>query len=79
VKKKTHINIGTGNEVSIKELASIVKDKVGFKGDLYFNSDKPDGTMRKLTDPTKLHELGWHHSVEIEEGIDKLYKWYLNN
>ena len=76
--RNTHINIGTGKEISIKELANLVKEKVGFRGRLYFNTDKPDGTMRKLTDPSKLHSLGWHHSIEIEEGIKRIYDWYIN-
>jgi GDP-L-fucose synthase len=75
--RNTHINIGTGKEITIKELASLIKDKVGFKGDIVFDTTKPDGTMRKLTDPTKIHQLGWHHKIEIEEGIEKLYRWYL--
>ncbi len=74
--RNTHINIGTGKEVSIKQLAETIKDKVGFNGVLYFNTDKPDGTMRKLTDPSKIHDLGWHHKIEIEEGIEKMYQWY---
>ncbi|WP_075591509.1 GDP-L-fucose synthase family protein [Labilibacter marinus] len=76
--RNTHINIGTGKEVSIRELAEIIKEKVGFKGELFFNTEKPDGTMRKLTDPTKVHDLGWHHEIEIEEGIEKMYNWYLS-
>ena len=75
--RNTHINIGTGKEVSIKQLAELVKEKVGFKSNLYFNTSKPDGTMRKLTDVTKLHNLGWHHKIEIEDGVGKLYEWYL--
>jgi len=75
--RNTHINIGTGKEISIKQLAELIKDVVGFKGELVFNTTKPDGTMRKLTDPTKLHSLGWHHQIEIEEGVEKLYNWYL--
>jgi GDP-L-fucose synthase len=74
--KNTHINIGTGKEVSIKQLAELVKLKLGFKGEFIFNTSKPDGTMLKLTDPSKLHKLGWHHKIEIEEGIDKIYSWY---
>ncbi|MBS2210221.1 GDP-L-fucose synthase [Carboxylicivirga mesophila] len=74
--RNTHINIGTGKEISIKDLAETIKAKVGFEGDLVFNADKPDGTMRKLTDPTKIHELGWHHRIDIEEGIEKMYEWY---
>lgn len=74
--RNTHINIGTGKEISIRELAETIKAKVGFEGELVFNTDKPDGTMRKLTDPSKIHDLGWHHQIDIEEGIEKMYKWY---
>lgn len=74
--RNAHINIGTGIDVSIKELAYMIKDLVGFNGELYFNSDKPDGTMKKLTDPSKLHALGWHHKVALEEGIKRMYAWY---
>ena len=77
--RNTHINIGTGKEVSIKDLAIKIKDLIGFKGDLNFNSDKPDGTLRKLTDVTKLNQLGWKHSVELDEGLTKIYNWYLND
>ena len=76
--RNCHINIGTGKEVSIKGLAELIKGIVGFRGELVFNADKPDGTMRKLTNPSKLHSLGWHHQIEIEEGIQKLLNWYLN-
>ena len=75
--RNTHINIGTGKEISIKDLAFLIKEKVGFNGELVFNTSKPDGTMRKLTDPSKIHALGWHHKIEIDEGIEKLYNWYL--
>jgi GDP-L-fucose synthase len=77
--RNTHINIGTGKEVSIKELAGLIKKVVGFNGEFYFNTDKPDGTMRKLTDVSKLHDLGWRHKIEIEDGLKKLYRWYLND
>ena len=73
----THINIGTGKDISIKELAYLIKEIIGFKGELYFNTEKPDGTMVKLTDPTKLHSLGWKHKVELENGIRTMYEWYL--
>lgn len=76
--RNTHINIGTGIEITIRDLANLIKEKVGFKGELVFNTSKPDGTMRKLTDPSKLHSLGWHHKIEIDEGIGKMYAWYLN-
>ena len=75
--RNTHINIGSGKEVSIKELAETIKQKVGFKGELFYNKEKPDGTLRKLTDPTKIHDLGWHHKIDIEEGIEKMYDWYI--
>ncbi|HEX7585618.1 MAG TPA: GDP-L-fucose synthase [Prolixibacteraceae bacterium] len=77
--RNSHINIGTGKEVSIRELAYLIKEKIGFSGELVFNTSKPDGTMRKLTNPSKLHALGWHHQIEIGEGIEKLYDWYLTN
>jgi GDP-L-fucose synthase len=75
--RNTHINIGTGEDISIKELATLIKEIVGFEGELTFNTDKPDGTMIKLTDPSKLHNLGWKHKVELEEGINRVYEWYL--
>lgn len=76
--RNTHINIGTGKEISIKDLAYLIKDVVGYQGDLVFNTTKPDGTMRKLTDVAKLHALGWRHQIEIEEGVRRLYDWYLS-
>ncbi|MDL2224146.1 GDP-L-fucose synthase [Bacteroidales bacterium OttesenSCG-928-M06] len=75
--RNTHINIGTGKEIAISELAEVIANIVGYKGQFVFNTTKPDGTMRKLTDPSKIHSLGWHHKIDIEEGIEKLYKWYL--
>jgi len=75
--RNTHINIGTGVDISIKELAKLIKNIIGFSGSLYFNSDKPDGTMVKLTDPSKLHNLGWKHKVELEDGLRTIYQWYL--
>ena len=77
--RNTHINIGTGEEISIHDLAQLITKTVGFKGELYFNAAKPDGTMRKLTDPRKLNQLGWKHNVTIEKGIARLYEWYLKN
>jgi len=74
--RNTHINIGTGVDVSIRDLAETIKKIVGFDGEIYFNTKKPDGTMRKVTDPSKLHALGWKHKVELEEGIRKIYDWY---
>ncbi len=74
--RNTHVNIGTGVDISIKELAETIKETIGFKGELYFNADKPDGTMKKLTDVSKLHGLGWKHSIELKNGIEKMYAWY---
>lgn len=74
--RNTHINIGTGREISIAHLAEITKVIVGFKGRLYFNTDKPDGAYRKLTDVSKLNQLGWKYSIELDEGIYRLYQWY---
>ncbi len=77
--RNCHINIGTGKEISIRNLAELIVSTVGYKGQLSFDSSKPDGTMRKLTDPSKLHSLGWHHKVEIEEGVQRIYHWYLES
>lgn len=75
--RNTHINIGTGVDISIKDLAETIKKIVCFEGELYFNTDKPDGTMKKLTDVSKLHGLGWEHRVELHDGIKMMYDWYL--
>ena len=77
--RNTHINIGTGEDISIRELAETIKQVVGFKGKLVFNTDKPDGTMRKLTDVSKLNKLGWRHTVSLEAGIKRVFQWYLEN
>ncbi|MCH5219843.1 MAG: GDP-L-fucose synthase [Muribaculaceae bacterium] len=77
--RNTHINIGTGIEHTIAQTTQIVKDAVGFTGDILWDNTKPDGTMRKLCDVTKLHELGWRHSVELDEGIKRLYAWYCDD
>lgn len=74
--RNTHVNIGTGIEHSIAELAAEVARAVGFEGTIEWDSTKPDGTMRKLCDVSRLHRLGWHHSVELPEGIRRLYSWY---
>jgi len=74
--RNTHINIGTGKDISIKELAETIQEIIGYNGNLVFNSDKPDGTMRKLTDVSKLNDLGWKHSVELTQGIKEMYHWY---
>jgi len=75
--KNTHINIGTGKEITIKALAELIKTEIGFKGVIAFDTNKPDGTMRKLTDPSRLHRLGWRHKIELEQGIKLMYEHYL--
>ena len=72
------INVGTGEEVSIKDLAIIIKSVVGFKGDIVFDVAKPDGNPRKLLDSTKIHTMGWKHTISLHEGIKKTYKWFLD-
>ncbi len=74
-----HVNIGTGKELTIKELAELVRKTVGYEGEIVWNSDMPDGTPRKLCDVTKLHELGWTHKVELEEGVKLAYEWFKDN
>lgn len=74
-----HVNIGTGKEVTIKELAETVKKVVGFEGEIVWNKDMPDGTPRKLTNVDKLHGLGWMHKVELEEGVKLAYQWFKDN
>lgn len=75
--RNCHINVGTGKELSIKEVAEKIVKEIGYDGVLRWDHTKPDGTLRKLTDVTKLHNLGWHHKVDIDEGIHRLYEWYL--
>lgn len=75
--RNCHINVGTGKEVSIRELSELIMKEIQFKGEIRWDRSKPDGTLRKLTDPSKLHSLGWHHKIEIDEGIHRLYEWYL--
>ena len=74
--RNCHINVGTGKELTIRELSQLVVKAVGFEGVVEFDASKPDGTMRKLIDVTKLHSLGWTHKVEIEDGVQKLFDWY---
>lgn len=75
--RNCHINIGTGSEISIHDLACLIKDTIGYEGEIKFDSSKPDGTMRKLTDVTRLNRLGWRHKIEIEDGVRRLIDWYL--
>ena len=75
--RNTHINIGTGEEISIQNLAYLIKNIVGFTGEIIFNQNKPDGTPRKLTDISRIKKLGWKHKVSLLEGLKKLYKWYI--
>ena len=74
--RNCHINIGTGKELTIRELSELVVKVTDFRGEVLFDSSKPDGTMRKLIDVEKLHSLGWRHKVEIEEGVGRLFEWY---
>lgn len=74
-----HVNIGTGKEVSIRELAETVRRVVGYEGEIRWDSSMPDGTPRKLTDITKLHKLGWHHKIDLEEGVKLAYQWFCEN
>ena len=74
--RNCHINVGTGKELTIRELSELVVKAVGFEGEVAFDASKPDGTMRKLIDVSKLHSLGWTHKVEIDEGVQKLFDWY---
>ncbi|MDW7673961.1 MAG: GDP-L-fucose synthase [Bacillota bacterium] len=73
------LNIGTGEDVSIKELAYLVKNATGFKGNIKFDTSKPDGMPQKLLDVNKIHDLGWKHKVSLEDGIKRTYEWFLNN
>lgn len=77
--RNTHINIGTGKDLSIKDLSRLIAKTIDFKGIIDFDSSKPDGTMKKLVDVTKINQLGWKHSIEINEGVEKMYHWYLKN
>ena len=74
--RNCHINVGTGKEISIREVAELIQKEIGFLGEIRWDASKPDGTLKKLTDVKKLHSLGWHHKIEIDEGIHRLYEWY---
>ena len=77
--RNCHINVGTGKELTIRDLSQLVAQATGFNGDIIFDASKPDGTPRKLIDVDKLHRLGWTHSVEIDDGVQRLYDWYLQD
>ena len=79
MRKISHLNIGCGKDISISELAEIISRIVHFKGKIKYDTSKPNGTPRKLLDVTKLSELGWNYSTDLEQGIQKTYKWFLNN
>ncbi len=74
-----HINIGTGEEISIRELAELIRTVVGYQGRIEYDTEKPDGNPRKLLDSTKIHEMGWYHKVSLTEGIKKTYDWFLEH
>ncbi|HEE9007191.1 TPA: GDP-L-fucose synthase, partial [Campylobacter jejuni] len=75
----THLNIGPHKNITIKELAELIKNIVGFKGNLVFNLNRPDGAIQKFTDCSKIHCLGWKHKIDLEKGIQMMYEWYKNN
>ncbi|MDD3789568.1 MAG: GDP-L-fucose synthase [Petrimonas sp.] len=77
--RNCHINIGTGKEISIRDLALLIKKTIGYAGEIVFDAEKPDGAMRKLTDVSELNALGWRHRIEIEEGVQRMYDWYKGN
>lgn len=75
----SHINVGTGTDCSIKDLARIIADVIGYTGLITFDSTKPDGTPRKLLDVSRLRNLGWNHRIGLEEGLSLTYKWFVDN
>lgn len=77
--RNTHINIGTGRDITIKDLSELIARTIGYEGKIAFDAAKPDGTMRKLVDVSKINSLGWKHQIEIEEGVQRMYDWYLKN
>lgn len=74
-----HINIGTGEDLSIHELALIIKEVIGYKGNIVYDTSKPDGTPRKLLNVDRLHESGWKHQTSLKAGIAYVYEWYLKH
>lgn len=79
IENTNFVNVGTGIEHTIADVAHMVADVVGYTGEIRFDSSYPDGTPRKLTDVSRLHAMGWHHSVDLADGIRRLYKWFLAN
>lgn len=77
--RNTHINIGTGKDITIRDLSALIAKTIGYGGTIEFDANKPDGTMRKLVDVSKLNALGWKHKIEIEEGIQSIFNWYLKD
>lgn len=75
----SHINVGTGQDVTIRQLAETLADVVGFKGEIVFDTSKPDGTARKLMDVSRLADLGWRYSIELKDGLESAYDWYIDN
>lgn len=75
----SHLNVGTGSDLTILETAELIRDIVGYKGEINLDGSKPDGTLRKLLDVTRMHELGWRHRIELREGLERTYDWFLNN
>jgi len=73
----SHINVGTGKDVTIREMAEVMKEVIGFKGELIFDTTRSDGTPRKLIDVTRLENMGWRYSIDLREGLEKTYNWYL--
>ncbi len=76
---ETHVNIGTGEDLSIHELATLIREVVGYQGKIVYDTDKPDGTPRKLLDVGRLHQSGWKHKTSLRQGIEQVYSWYLKN
>ena len=77
--KNDLLNVGSGNEITIKDLSKLVKETVGYEGGLYFDNTKPDGNPRKLLDTTVINDLGWRSSINLETGLKSTYKWFLEN
>lgn len=76
--RNTHINIGTGKDITIKDLSTVIAETIGYTGTILFDASKPDGTMKKLTDVSKINGLGWKHHIAIEEGVKNIFNWYIN-